>query len=312
MVCPVCGPQVRLLLDAGGRVNAGLVPSGLTALMMASKDGHTEVTQLLLDRGADPTAACSDDHSNALMLAASWGHIDTVQLLASFGTDVDARTVEDETACDFATESGMLGIADWLGSVDGWAPLRIAAGTIATSTSFWTISRAFGSSTPPYARRVLRSTWCPCWLGADWVLIGACKPMLWPIWGFRLSPPRTGPHRAQARSHRPNRAEAGRSGRRRRQRGGRAVAGLEGDMRGHNDARTRGDGTVVARPAFPVPPGGQSIGPGHVAGGGAAAAAAPQADGGAARAALGAVAHGLQFLVPKGLASPSITVLTPP
>ena len=111
---------VRLLLNAGARVNAGLIPSGLTALMMASKDGHTEVTQLLLDRGADPTAACSDDHSNALMLAASWGHMGTVRLLASFGTDVAAKTVGDETAQDFAIESGMLEIADWLDTVAGW------------------------------------------------------------------------------------------------------------------------------------------------------------------------------------------------
>ena len=39
-----------------------------------------------------------------------------------------------------------------------------------TSTSFWTISRAVLSSTPPRTRRVLRSTWCPCRSGADWCL----------------------------------------------------------------------------------------------------------------------------------------------
>ena len=36
------------------------------------------------------------------------------------------------------------------------------------STSFWTVSRAFVSSTPPHMRRVLRSTWYVRGPGADW------------------------------------------------------------------------------------------------------------------------------------------------
>ena len=32
----------------------------------------------------------------------------------------------------------------------------------ATSTSFWTISRAHFSYVPPYTRRGIHSTWCPC------------------------------------------------------------------------------------------------------------------------------------------------------
>jgi len=37
----------------------------------------------------------------------------------------------------------------------------------ATATSFWTLARAFRSSTSPRTRRVLRSTWCPRGLVAD-------------------------------------------------------------------------------------------------------------------------------------------------
>ena len=33
---------------------------------------------------------------------------------------------------------------------------------MATWTAFWTISRTFYSSTPPYTRRVTLSTWYPC------------------------------------------------------------------------------------------------------------------------------------------------------
>jgi len=40
----------------------------------------------------------------------------------------------------------------------------------ATSTSFWTISRAISSSIPPHTRRVTRSFKCPCGLDAAWCL----------------------------------------------------------------------------------------------------------------------------------------------
>ena len=54
---------------------------------------------------------------------------------------------------------GADGDADLLGP--GRVPGSAGGGT-ATSTSFWTISRAFVSSTSPHARRVLQSTWCLC------------------------------------------------------------------------------------------------------------------------------------------------------
>ena len=55
----------------------------------------------------------------------------------------------------------MLGFA---GAVQAAARARYGGlvGSMATSTSFWTIFRAFLSSAPPRTRCVLCSTWCPC------------------------------------------------------------------------------------------------------------------------------------------------------
>ena len=60
---------------------------------------------------------------------------------------------------------------------------RLPAGTpdgvrVATSTSFWTISRAFLSATPPRTRCGPCSTWCPGLPHADWCLQSDVMPDL--------------------------------------------------------------------------------------------------------------------------------------
>ena len=54
--------------------------NGMTPLMVASANGHTQVVQLLLDNGA----AINEKNKNnktALMLAKEYGHTEVVQLL---------------------------------------------------------------------------------------------------------------------------------------------------------------------------------------------------------------------------------------
>ena len=43
--------------------------TGVTALMMASEKGHTEIVKLLLDKGADVNAKIKSDGVTALMMA---------------------------------------------------------------------------------------------------------------------------------------------------------------------------------------------------------------------------------------------------
>ena len=55
-------------------------------------------------------------------------------------------------------------------SATAWFRGRAITPRKATSTSFWSVSRAFVRSTPPHTRRVLRSTCCIRGPGADWCL----------------------------------------------------------------------------------------------------------------------------------------------
>ena len=65
----------------GADVNAR-TSDGLTPLMLAAKNGRTEIiTALLLDQGADVKAK-TDYDTTALMLAAQNGHTETVALLS--------------------------------------------------------------------------------------------------------------------------------------------------------------------------------------------------------------------------------------
>ena len=62
---------VRLLLEKGADVNANY-PSGVTALIWASREGHLNVVKLLLEKGADVNARDKFGRT-ALMMAAQWG-----------------------------------------------------------------------------------------------------------------------------------------------------------------------------------------------------------------------------------------------
>ena len=48
------------------------------------------------------------------------------------------------------------------------AAMRLVRHQVRQLRSFWIIFRAFLSFTPPHTRRVMCSTWYPCWLCADW------------------------------------------------------------------------------------------------------------------------------------------------
>ena len=73
-------------------------------------------------------------------------------------------------------------------SIDSFpALMALTSACTMTSTSFWTIFRAFSSSTPPHTRREPCSTWCPVLPHADWCLQSDVMPNLGAH--FRLVPP---------------------------------------------------------------------------------------------------------------------------
>ena len=82
-------PRVRLLLDAKVDLNARN-GDGMTALMIASQDGHADVVRALLAAKADVNAKTSHGvtaGATALLEASQHGYPDVVQVLKNAGAD---------------------------------------------------------------------------------------------------------------------------------------------------------------------------------------------------------------------------------
>ena len=73
------------------------------ALLLASRNGHTEAVKLLLDHGAQVNF---QDRSgvSALMLACLEGHTETVKILLDHGALVNRRNKDGKCALDYSKE----------------------------------------------------------------------------------------------------------------------------------------------------------------------------------------------------------------
>ena len=76
---------------------------GVTAMMAAARDGHTDVVKLLLEKGANVHAQDSDGWT-ALMYAAEGGHFELTKTLLASGADYSQTTSDGKTAFDLAKE----------------------------------------------------------------------------------------------------------------------------------------------------------------------------------------------------------------
>ena len=94
---------VKALLDAGADVDAKN-HSGFTALMFV-RNGGTEIVQILLDAGADLDAK-EHDGTTPLMAAAATGESEIVQALVEAGAGVNAKNSKDYSALMLAEEEG--------------------------------------------------------------------------------------------------------------------------------------------------------------------------------------------------------------
>src|ERR1039457_4620982 len=97
--------ELKSIITAGGDINARDNKSGMTALMVASEEGHLAVVQALIARGADVNATTREGWT-ALLAASQGGDLKIVQALIMHGADVNAMTTNHWTALMAASEGG--------------------------------------------------------------------------------------------------------------------------------------------------------------------------------------------------------------
>ncbi len=85
---------------------------GVTALMYAAMDGHTDAVRRLIENGADLEIQSFSRHFTALMYAVRGGHTSTVQALLSAKADPDVHDEDDthDTPLTLAASYGFLPI----------------------------------------------------------------------------------------------------------------------------------------------------------------------------------------------------------
>lgn len=106
--------KVNILLKKGVNVNAATFER-VTALMVASENGHTGIVKTLLRKGADPNIKDRQQGLNALMLASAGGHTEIVKLLLAYGSDVNEKDSNNQaTALIGASAYGYVEIINLL------------------------------------------------------------------------------------------------------------------------------------------------------------------------------------------------------
>ena len=105
---------VKFLLDKGASLSVNRIPDGITASMLAAENGHAQVVKILLDRGADVNAK-KTEKVTALIMASEKGHTDVVKLLLDKGADVNVkRDIDGANALILSSEKGHTNIVKLL------------------------------------------------------------------------------------------------------------------------------------------------------------------------------------------------------
>jgi ankyrin repeat protein len=136
---------VRALLDAGAVVNATTVETNSTALMWALAAPHHDIVRLLLSRDADPTIETTPGFT-PLMVAARNGDTEMAAALIDAGVDVNTPSCDGTDVLAYSIAAGRPAFAlfllergadpnSWLGGVSA---LHAAAGGVSTWLTEWT------------------------------------------------------------------------------------------------------------------------------------------------------------------------------
>jgi uncharacterized protein len=100
-----------------GRRAVPTVSGGLTALILAARDGHTEAAGALLDAGADVNEVSAGDQTSPMVMAIINGHFDVARFLLDHGANPNLANLDGLTAL-YATVD-----AQWAPVAGGPAPV---------------------------------------------------------------------------------------------------------------------------------------------------------------------------------------------
>jgi uncharacterized protein len=106
-------------LGGQARGTPATVMGGMTALLVAARNGHAEAVRALVESGANPNLVSAGDQSSPLVIAICNGHYDVAAYLLEHGADPNLAT-NDGLAALYATE-------DTEYAQVGWAPNPITA-----------------------------------------------------------------------------------------------------------------------------------------------------------------------------------------
>lgn len=96
--------MVEQLLVAGADVNARTNHEGMTALLGAAREGHTDAAALLIQAGSDVSAKTNVDAFTPLIEAAKGGYEDMVKLLLEAGADPQQQDRIGRSAIDWGAD----------------------------------------------------------------------------------------------------------------------------------------------------------------------------------------------------------------
>jgi ankyrin repeat protein len=102
---------VRMFIDTGIDVDfyreKGIwCENGRTALIIAIREGYTEIVKALLEAGANSNTIDEDSETTPLILAVRFKYLAIVNLLLSNNADVDLKDGRNKTTLDLAQEIG--------------------------------------------------------------------------------------------------------------------------------------------------------------------------------------------------------------
>jgi len=104
---------VRILAEAGARLDNENRRTNATALTVAAEIGDAAVARALLEAGADPDETGSGGEP-ALIKAARNGHTNVTQVLIDGGADLEVTDLSGATAVEIAEQARHMRVADML------------------------------------------------------------------------------------------------------------------------------------------------------------------------------------------------------